>query len=231
MEATIPTPLAALPESARCAPATAALTTTAPEAAPDALSPDPLEIPAPPRERLAWGFPIGCTVVAALAYGVSWFMAPPVLPDVQDAIAPSSFAFTGEPIGEASVLPMPFLTPLPPPSAFLPAASPARVTPGPLAVSGRLPREVVERVLRQSRGGLRRCYEAGLRSNPNLVGRVGVRLVIGRDGGVTTVANGGSDLPDGSVVRCVVGAHQGMAFPAPEGGIVTVVYPVAFSPG
>jgi hypothetical protein len=33
---------------------------------------------------------------------------------------------------------------------------------------------------------------------------VSVRFVIGRDGAVSNVANGGSDMPDGSVVSCVV---------------------------
>jgi hypothetical protein len=55
--------------------------------------------------------------------------------------------------------------------------------------------------------------------------------VIGRDGAVSNVGNGGSDMPDGGVVSCVVRAFYGLSFPQPEGGIVTVVYPIMFSPG
>jgi hypothetical protein len=75
------------------------------------------------------------------------------------------------------------------------------------------------------------CYEQGLSRNPNLQGRVSARFVIGRDGSVSNASNGGSDLPDSAVVSCVVSAFYGLSFPQPEGGIVTVVYPIMLSPG
>ncbi len=102
---------------------------------------------------------------------------------------------------------------------------------GVLTVSGRIPREVIQRIVRQNYGRFRLCYENGLRSNPSLQGRVAVRFVIGRDGAVSNVSNGDSDLPDASVVRCVVQAYYGLSFPEPEGGIVMVTYPIMFSPG
>jgi hypothetical protein len=98
-------------------------------------------------------------------------------------------------------------------------------------VSGRLPPEVVQRIVRQNYGRFRMCYERGLTENPNLEGRVSVRFVIGRDGSVSNVSNGGSDLPSSSVVSCVISAYYGLSFPQPEGGIVTVVYPIMFTPG
>jgi hypothetical protein len=55
--------------------------------------------------------------------------------------------------------------------------------------------------------------------------------VIGREGSVTNVQNGGSDIPDSGVVSCVVSAFYGLSFPTPEAGIVTVSYPIMFSPG
>jgi hypothetical protein len=108
---------------------------------------------------------------------------------------------------------------------------PPQVRMGATQVSGRLPPEVIQRIVRQNFGRFRLCYENGLRNNPNLQGRVGVRFVIGRDGAVSQVANGGSDMPDGGVVSCVVRAFYGLSFPQPEGGIVTVTYPIMFSPG
>jgi hypothetical protein len=102
---------------------------------------------------------------------------------------------------------------------------------GATSVSGRLPPEVIQRIVRQNYGRFRMCYEEGLARNPNLEGRVSVRFVIGRDGSVSNVANGGSDLPDNGVVQCVVRAYYGLSFPQPEGGIVTVVYPIMFAPG
>jgi outer membrane biosynthesis protein TonB len=108
---------------------------------------------------------------------------------------------------------------------------PPQVRMGATTVNGRLPPEVIQRIVRQNYGRFRLCYENGLRNNPNLQGRVSVRFVIGRDGSVSNVGNAGSDLPDPAVVSCVTRAYYGLSFPQPEGGIVTVVYPIMFSPG
>lgn len=106
-----------------------------------------------------------------------------------------------------------------------------KVRMGATTVSGRLPPEVIQRIVRQNYGRFRMCYEQGLSRNPNLEGRVSARFVIGRDGAVSNASNGGSDLPDSGVVSCVVSAFYGLSFPQPEGGIVTVVYPIMLSPG
>jgi hypothetical protein len=102
---------------------------------------------------------------------------------------------------------------------------------GATEVSGRLPREVIQRIVRQNYGRFRMCYTQGLTRNPNLEGRVSARFVIGRDGAVSNVSNGGSDIPDSGVVSCVLSAFYGLSFPEPENGIVTVVYPIMLTPG
>jgi len=101
---------------------------------------------------------------------------------------------------------------------------------GSLRVAGRLPPAVIERIVKQNYGRFRLCYENGLRNNPNLQGRVAVRFVIGRDGRVFNVSGGG-DLPDAGVISCVTRAFYGLTFPQPEGGVVTVGYPLEFYPG
>jgi hypothetical protein len=101
---------------------------------------------------------------------------------------------------------------------------------GATSVSGRLPPEVIQRVVRQNFGRFRLCYEKGLEKNPELQGRVSVKFVIGRDGAVTSAANSGSDLPDEAVIACIVKSFNGLSFPQPEGGIVTVSYPIMFTP-
>jgi hypothetical protein len=106
-----------------------------------------------------------------------------------------------------------------------------RVRPGTLKVNGHIPPEVIQRIVRQNYGRFRQCYEMGLRTNPNLTGRVTARFVIGRDGAVTNAMNGGGDLPDSTVTSCVVSAFYGLSFPAPDGGIVTVTYPIMLVPG
>jgi hypothetical protein len=110
-------------------------------------------------------------------------------------------------------------------------SEPPRIRPVGTTVSGRLPPEVIQRIVRQNFGRFRLCYENGLRGNPNLQGRVAVRFIIGRDGSVSSVANGGSDLPDSGVVSCVVRSFYGLSFPQPEDGIVTVTYPIMLTPG
>jgi hypothetical protein len=95
-------------------------------------------------------------------------------------------------------------------------------------INGRLPPEIIQRIVRQHFPQMKRCYNTGLAANPKLEGRVVVRFVIGRDGNVLTAMDGDSDLPDKTVRACVVAAFQALSFPQPEGGIVTVVYPVVF---
>ena len=51
---------------------------------------------------------------------------------------------------------------------------------------------MAQRIVRQRFGSFRACYEAGLRSNPNLQGRVSVRFVIASDGRVSTSVNSSS---------------------------------------
>ena len=98
-------------------------------------------------------------------------------------------------------------------------------------VNGRLPPEVVQRIVRQNFGRFRACYENGLAKNPSLEGRVAIKFVIDSDGSVSTSHDGGSDLPDASVVSCVVRAMSTPSFPEPAGGIVTVSYPLYLSAG
>ncbi|MBN2194551.1 MAG: AgmX/PglI C-terminal domain-containing protein [Polyangiaceae bacterium] len=102
---------------------------------------------------------------------------------------------------------------------------------GATEITGRLPSEVVQRVVRQQYGRFRMCYEQGLARNPNLQGRVSVRFRISADGSVAAPENGGSDLPDPGVISCVLGVYSRLTFPAPEGGVATVVYPILLAPG
>lgn len=103
------------------------------------------------------------------------------------------------------------------------------VRPGETIASGRLPKEVIQRIVRQNYGRFRACYEIGLRTNPNLEGRVTARFVIGRDGAVSNVSSSG-DLPDAAVKSCVASAFYGLSFPTPDNGIVTVSYPIMLTP-
>ncbi len=96
--------------------------------------------------------------------------------------------------------------------------------------NGRLAPEVIQRIVRLNDGRYRFCYENALRNDPSLRGRVTVRFMIDRSGAVAVAADGGSDIPDEGVRRCVVSSFLGLSFPQPENGTVSVVYPIVFSP-
>jgi hypothetical protein len=97
-------------------------------------------------------------------------------------------------------------------------------------VNGRLQREIIQRIVRQNFGRFRFCYESGLRANPSLQGRVIVKFTIDRSGSVGLSSDAGGDLPDRTVTQCVVRAFADLSFPAPDGGMVTVVYPIVLNP-
>jgi len=106
-----------------------------------------------------------------------------------------------------------------------------RVRQGSVAVTGRLPPEVIQRIVRQSYGRFRLCYEDGLRSDPRLAGTVATKFVIGADGSVTSSARESSTtITDSGVVSCITRAFSSLSFPQPEGGTVAVVYPVILQP-
>lgn len=149
-----------------------------------------------------------------------------------------------EPLAEPSSEPSPEPSPEPAPHASAePTPTPERpggasaadakgktagVNAGASQVSGRLPPEVIRRVVQRHMASIRLCYEQGLKRNPELAGKVTVRFVIGPDGSVSTASASQSDIGDPAVVACVVQRVRRMAFPQPEGGIVTVSYPFMF---
>jgi hypothetical protein len=96
--------------------------------------------------------------------------------------------------------------------------------------NGRLPAEVIQRIVRLNDGRYRLCYENALRGDPGLSGRVTVKFMIDRHGAVAFAADGGSDIPDQGVRECVVRSFAALSFPEPEDGTVTVVYPIVFNP-
>jgi hypothetical protein len=96
---------------------------------------------------------------------------------------------------------------------------------------GRIAPEVIQNIVRSHFGEYRTCYEEGLKRSAKLQGRVTVKFIIGLDGTTQMTADEGSDLPDPQVVQCVVAGFAKLSFPPPQGGYVTVVYPIEFAPG
>jgi hypothetical protein len=84
-------------------------------------------------------------------------------------------------------------------------------------------------VLREHRPRFLACYERGLRSRPDLAGRVEVVFVIGIDGSVTDAIERDVTLPDDAVVSCIVRSLFELTF-ATRASPVTVVYPLVLTP-
>jgi len=104
-----------------------------------------------------------------------------------------------------------------------------RVRMGATSVSGRIPPEIIQRVVRQNFGRFRACYQDALVGDPQLEGRVAVRFTIQRSGKVANVDVGG-DIAEAEMQRCLRRAFAALTFPQPSGGIITVSYPLIFVP-
>jgi len=111
-----------------------------------------------------------------------------------------------------------------------PRTKPPSIRMGKTTVLGRLPPEVIQRIVRQNFGRFRRCYDAGLARDPELQGIVEVHFTIDQAGETKQISERGSTLKDAEVKKCVTDAFTGLSFPQPEGGVVTVTYPIQLEP-
>ncbi|HEY6078034.1 MAG TPA: AgmX/PglI C-terminal domain-containing protein [Polyangiaceae bacterium] len=76
-----------------------------------------------------------------------------------------------------------------------------------------------------------RCYRDGVSRNSNLDGAVRLRFIVGEQGMVTTVEDGGSDLTDRQVVDCVAEGFYALRFPEPAKGDAHLIYRIHFDSG
>jgi hypothetical protein len=95
-------------------------------------------------------------------------------------------------------------------------------------IDGRLPPDVVKRIVRANFPRFRACYEAGLKRDPLTKGTVSVEFVIDTTGAVESASLGSGSLGEGGVKSCVLGVFRTLSFPEPEGGKVKVTYPIDF---
>jgi hypothetical protein len=76
--------------------------------------------------------------------------------------------------------------------------------------------------------GFRRCYNNGLKEDPNMKGSVRVTARIGPNGEVLSASASGGGGLSGTVVSCVQARVASAQFAPPEGGGATIVIPVTF---
>ncbi len=97
-------------------------------------------------------------------------------------------------------------------------------------VNGSLPAAAIQRTVREGFGVFRLCYERGLARNSRLAGQVNTKFVIETDGSVRDSHLACTSLPDDIAVACVVEGFRRLHFPSPDGGVVTVGFPIIFNP-
>jgi predicted component of type VI protein secretion system len=98
-----------------------------------------------------------------------------------------------------------------------------------MRVEGRLDRGEIQKVINAHIHELQGCFERQLIVNPNLAGKVTFEWIIGTSGAVTVVKIKASSLSSNEATSCMQAAIRRWQFPAPSGGQVTVIYPIALA--
>lgn len=97
---------------------------------------------------------------------------------------------------------------------------------------GSLDRSIISAKVKEVLPDIKTCHNEGLVAQPDLTGRVVIKMVIGKDGVVSSAESDPekTTLDSTEVIDCVTEAIAQLEFPPPEGdGIVIVHYPFAFA--
>ena len=115
---------------------------------------------------------------------------------------------------------------------FLPTAPAKEIfayQPKVLASAGGLDKDVIYAEIKRSERLIRDCYEAGLRADRALAGKVSVAFVINAEGRVIRSETQEDSLEHEPTTNCILEVVNRMAFPRPEGGVVVnVTFPWIF---
>ncbi|HXU73721.1 MAG TPA: AgmX/PglI C-terminal domain-containing protein [Polyangia bacterium] len=98
----------------------------------------------------------------------------------------------------------------------------------PQDVDGSLDPSVIAKEIRSRLGAIKACYEAGLKRNPNIGGKVQLRFEISSVGKVTSAEIENDTMHDDEVASCITSRVKTWRFPAPAGGSVQFSYPFIF---
>ncbi len=99
-----------------------------------------------------------------------------------------------------------------------------------VTVNGGLPKEIVQRILRQNFGTFRLCGERSTTGTPD--GRVGVRFQISARGEVSNAqTTAATTVSDAGMVHCITESLSDLTFPPPERPPTQVSYVLSFGDG
>jgi len=97
---------------------------------------------------------------------------------------------------------------------------------------GSLDKSIIDAKVKEVLPDVKACYNEGLTTQPDLTGRVVIKMVIGKDGMVSSAESNPekTTLDSAEVLDCIARKVAQLEFPPPNGGgIVIVHYPFAFS--
>ncbi|MGZ3406975.1 MAG: AgmX/PglI C-terminal domain-containing protein [Caldimonas sp.] len=98
----------------------------------------------------------------------------------------------------------------------------------PTDVDGSLDPSIIAKEIRSRLGAIKACYEAGLKRNPNIGGKLQLRFEISSVGKVTSAEIENDSMHDEEVASCIKSRVSTWRFPAPAGGSVQFSYPFIF---
>lgn len=99
-------------------------------------------------------------------------------------------------------------------------------------ILGALDKSVIDRIVKQNIPSIRYEYEKGLRTDPDLGGKLTIQFTISPDGTVAQASVKSSTLGDSVVEEGITHRFRRMTFPQPKGGgQVVVSYPFVFGSG
>lgn len=99
--------------------------------------------------------------------------------------------------------------------------------------SGTCPNRVdaaFNQAVRQRGASAKNCYNAALRSNPTLQGKVTVKVRVSPTGGACTASIVSDTLGDPSVTSCILQKFKAGGYPKPTAGCADVEVPLSFVP-
>ncbi len=98
-----------------------------------------------------------------------------------------------------------------------------------IQVSGRLPPQVVERMIRRHFGFFMICQETTHASGSHFSGVATVRFIIDRTGATAGRPVASSNLKDEAFLKCLENGFSLISYPSPDSGEVTVHYALRFN--
>jgi hypothetical protein len=105
-----------------------------------------------------------------------------------------------------------------------------RARAGAAQITGDIVHEPVHRAVRENLGALKDCYQKGLDKNAQLKGRIIFSFTLD-GGGTAKELKPDAELKDNTVIECAKTAMSSISYPKPKAGVVSVRYPILFSPG